>query len=246
MVVNLNPGGIAGGSGGAVLRRRLRRHHVHLGRPRQPTPRPPARLWRISRSAHTAPGPPPATRSATGTRQRPAARAGRRLPGRPAGATASTAATPPRHLDLTGVHGHQALPQLPGRRRQPPARRRHRPRPATPPGTVFADFEGTTWGTGWTATGDFADDGPRPGTIGDQQPVSGYQGQQAGQHLHRPRPVHRHHHLTDLHHRQDYINLLVGGGNHPYTGTGIERHRGQPDRRRPGRARPPPDRTTRP
>ena len=47
--------------------------------------------------------------------------------------------------------------------------------PSLPYGTVFADFEGATWGTGWTATGNFTNDGPRPGTIGDQQPVIGYQ-----------------------------------------------------------------------
>ena len=31
--------------------------------------------------------------------------------------------------------------------------------PSPPSGTVFADFEGDTWGTGWTATGDFTDAG---------------------------------------------------------------------------------------
>jgi len=94
--------------------------------------------------------------------------------------------------------------------------------PSVPSGTVFADFEGDTWGSGWTATGDFVDDGPRPGTIGDQQPVIGYQGQKLVN--------------TFIDHDQStgtitsptftigqgYINLLVGGGNHPYTGTGTD------------------------
>jgi fructan beta-fructosidase len=86
-----------------------------------------------------------------------------------------------------------------------------------PPGSVFADFEGTTWGTGWTATGDFVNAGPVPGTIGDQQPVSGYLGQRLVN--------------TFLDHdlstgtitsptftiTSSYIDLLVGGGNHPWS-----------------------------
>ncbi len=89
--------------------------------------------------------------------------------------------------------------------------------PSPPSGTVFADFEGTTWGTGWTATGDFTDAGPVAGAIGDQQPVSGYLGTKLVN--------------TFLDHDQstgtitsptftitsDYIDLLVGGGNHPYS-----------------------------
>ncbi|GEA87358.1 glycoside hydrolase family 32 protein [Cellulomonas cellasea] len=94
--------------------------------------------------------------------------------------------------------------------------------PTLPPGTVLADFEGSTWGEGWTATGDFAGDGPRPGTIGDQQAVSGYQGE---------RLVNT---FTDhdaatgtvtsptFTIEQGFINLLVGGGYHPYTGDGTD------------------------
>ena len=88
--------------------------------------------------------------------------------------------------------------------------------PSPPSGNVFADFEGTTWGTGWTATGDFTDAGPVAGAIGDQQPVSGYLGTKLVN--------------TFLDHDQstgtitsptftitsNYIDLLVGGGNHPY------------------------------
>ncbi len=94
--------------------------------------------------------------------------------------------------------------------------------PTLPAGTVFADFEGTTWGDGWTATGDFADDGPRPGTIGDQQVVSGYQGQQLvntfTDHDLSTGTISSPTFTID----QNYINLLVGGGNHPYTGTGTD------------------------
>ena len=89
--------------------------------------------------------------------------------------------------------------------------------PTPPPGPVFADFEGATWGAGWTATGDFASVGPAAGTLCDQQPITGYLGNQ----------------LVNTYFDCDrstgtitsptfvissaYIDLLVGGGNHPYT-----------------------------
>ena len=95
--------------------------------------------------------------------------------------------------------------------------------PTLPTGTVFADFEGETWGEGWVGTDDFAPsddpaviDGPYPGTIGDQQQVTGYQGEQLVN--------------TFTDHdastgtitspaftiSSNYINLLVGGGFHPW------------------------------
>jgi levanase len=90
--------------------------------------------------------------------------------------------------------------------------------PPIPPGTTFADFEGTDYGQGWTTTGDFVGTGPVAGAIGDQQPVSGYLGQKLVN--------------TFLNHdlstgtidsptftiNSDYIDFLVGGGFHPYTG----------------------------
>ena len=89
--------------------------------------------------------------------------------------------------------------------------------PSVPAGTVFADFEGDTWGDGWTATGDFTDDRPRPGTIGDQQTVSGYQGEQLVNtfidHDASTGTITSPTFTID----SDYVNLLVGGGNHPYT-----------------------------
>jgi levanase len=82
---------------------------------------------------------------------------------------------------------------------------------------VFADFEGDSWGTGWTATGDLAGAGPVPGTIGDQQPVSGYLGQ-------RLVNTFLDHDLStgtitspSFQVTTDYIDLLVGGGRHPYS-----------------------------
>jgi fructan beta-fructosidase len=89
-----------------------------------------------------------------------------------------------------------------------------------PPGTVFADFEGPTWGSGWTATGDFADAGPAAGAIGGQQPVTGYEGARlvntftngdaaTGEITSPTFTINSH-----------YLDLLVGGGEHPMGGTG--------------------------
>jgi fructan beta-fructosidase len=94
--------------------------------------------------------------------------------------------------------------------------------PTVPSGTVFADFEGKTWGSGWTATGDFANDGPRPGTIGDQQPVSGYQGKQLVNTFTDHDAATGTITSPTFTIGQDDINLLVGGGNHPYTATATD------------------------
>ncbi len=91
-----------------------------------------------------------------------------------------------------------------------------------PSGTVFADFEGATWGQGWTATGDFTNNGPRKGTIGDQQAVSGYQGDQlVNTFIDNDASTGT---ITSPTFTigSDYINLLVGGGNHPYTATATD------------------------
>jgi levanase len=87
-----------------------------------------------------------------------------------------------------------------------------------PPGTVFADFEGTTYGPGWATTGTAFGSGPAQGTLPNQQQVSGYLGHglvnsylggdaSTGT-LASP----------DFTITSDYIDLLVGGGNHPYPG----------------------------
>ncbi|GAA3618960.1 GH32 C-terminal domain-containing protein [Microlunatus ginsengisoli] len=83
-----------------------------------------------------------------------------------------------------------------------------------PPGTTFADFEGSTYGDGWTATGDFVGEGPAsstlPGQLGSKvldtcvktcDPAVGT--------ISSP----------DFTIDTNYIDLLVGGGNHPMSGT---------------------------
>jgi levanase len=85
-----------------------------------------------------------------------------------------------------------------------------------PSGTVFADFEGTTWGSGWTATGDFTNAAPAAGTLPGQQQVTGYEGNQlvntftAGD---APTGTITSPTFTIS---SRYIDLLVGGGNHPW------------------------------
>lgn len=82
-----------------------------------------------------------------------------------------------------------------------------------PPGTVFADFEGETFGTGWTATGDFVGAGTSkanlPGQLGTGvldtcvgpcDPAMGT--------ITSPTFTIEH----------DYINFLLAGGNHPMSG----------------------------
>ncbi|QFR02257.1 glycoside hydrolase family 32 protein [Streptomyces phaeolivaceus] len=82
------------------------------------------------------------------------------------------------------------------------------------PGTVLADFEGGAYGD-WTATGDAFGQAPATGTLPGQQQVSGFQGGglvntflngDAGTGT-----------LTSPEFTLDkrYVNFLIGGGNHP-------------------------------
>ena len=87
-----------------------------------------------------------------------------------------------------------------------------------PPGTVLADFEGDTYGPGWTATGTFEGTRPPAGTIGDQQPVSGYEGSQLVNTFIDHDNGTGHITSPEFTISTDYINFLVGGGNHPYPG----------------------------
>ncbi|MFE6826250.1 GH32 C-terminal domain-containing protein [Streptomyces sp. NPDC057690] len=83
-----------------------------------------------------------------------------------------------------------------------------------PAGTVIADFEGGTYGD-WTATGDAFGTSPATGTLANQQEVSGFLG--AGlvnSYLDGDSTTGT---LTSPEFTldKDYVNFLVGGGNHP-------------------------------
>ncbi|MGP4052284.1 GH32 C-terminal domain-containing protein [Streptomyces sp. 2A115] len=85
----------------------------------------------------------------------------------------------------------------------------------TPPeGTVLADFEGGTYG-GWTATGDAFGTAPATGTLPDQGQVSGFLGDGlANTFLNGDASTGT---LTSSEFTIDkkHINFLIGGGNHP-------------------------------
>lgn len=85
-----------------------------------------------------------------------------------------------------------------------------------PTGAVFADFEGPTWGEGWTATGDFAAEGPAAGAIDDQMAVTGYLGDQLvntfTDHDQATGTISSPTFTID----SAFIHLLVGGGAHSW------------------------------
>ena len=90
---------------------------------------------------------------------------------------------------------------------------------APPAGSVFADFEGDTFGEGWTATGTFAGLRPAAGALPDQQAVEGYEGRQlVNTFVDHDNGTGR---ITspEFTITRDFVNFLVGGGNHPYPGS---------------------------
>ncbi|MFB9541852.1 MULTISPECIES: GH32 C-terminal domain-containing protein [Streptomyces] len=83
-----------------------------------------------------------------------------------------------------------------------------------PAGTVLADFEGGTYGD-WTTTGDAFGSAPATGTLGGQQEVSGFLGDGlVNSYLDGDTTTGT---LTSPEFTidKDYVNFLVGGGNHP-------------------------------
>ncbi|MEU8470278.1 GH32 C-terminal domain-containing protein [Streptomyces sp. NPDC029006] len=83
-----------------------------------------------------------------------------------------------------------------------------------PAGTVLADFEGGTYGD-WTATGDAFGTAPATGTLPNQQEVSGFLGSGlVNSYLNGDSTTGT---LTSPEFTidKDYVNFLVGGGNHP-------------------------------
>jgi levanase len=92
-----------------------------------------------------------------------------------------------------------------------------------PAGTVLADFEGDNYGDGWSATGTFAGTRPPAGTIGDQNPVSGFEGRQLVNTFIDHDNGTGHITSPEFTITKEYVNFLVGGGNHPYPGTTTNR-----------------------
>ncbi len=83
------------------------------------------------------------------------------------------------------------------------------------PSDLFADFEGTTWGTGWTATGSFSGQGPTAESLPNQVGakvldtfVNG--GDSSTGTISSPQFT-----IT-----RDYIDFLIAGGNHPWGSSG--------------------------
>jgi fructan beta-fructosidase len=97
-----------------------------------------------------------------------------------------------------------------------------------PPGTVFQNFEGSTTfaGLGWTPTGDFVDKGPATGNLPSQGGVSGFLGKQLANTFFQvvlPNGTLSGGDFSEgtitsptFTVNKKYINLLVGGGNHPH------------------------------
>jgi levanase len=85
---------------------------------------------------------------------------------------------------------------------------------------VFADFEGSTYGA-WTTTGDAFGTGPAQGALGDQQPVSGYEGHGLVNTFLAPAAGGGGDASTgtltspSFTVGKPYINFLIGGGRHP-------------------------------
>ncbi|WP_270889468.1 GH32 C-terminal domain-containing protein [Pedococcus sp. 5OH_020] len=83
-----------------------------------------------------------------------------------------------------------------------------------PPGTTLADFEGSTLPEGWTGTGDFTAITPTRETLPGQLGAQVLDTCQAGCDEATGTVTSRSFTITD-----DYVDLLVAGGNHPMSGT---------------------------
>ena len=95
----------------------------------------------------------------------------------------------------------------------------------TPPtGTVLQDFEGAGFGP-WTTTGTAFGTAPAAGDAPGQGGVDGYLGDGLANSFHGGDASHRHPDLARVHRStSDYLNFLVGGGNHPHVaGTVLDR-----------------------
>lgn len=86
-----------------------------------------------------------------------------------------------------------------------------------PSGTNFADFEGSTYGDGWQPAGDFMATGPVAGTLPGQQTVGNYLGNKLVNTFFNGDASTGIITSPSFTVSKPYINLLVGGGNHPWS-----------------------------
>jgi len=92
--------------------------------------------------------------------------------------------------------------------------------PAPVAATMLADFEGGSYGEGWTIEGNAFGTAPSTGTIGDQQEVTGFEGSGlVNTFIDHDAAVGT---LTspEFEITNDYINFLIGGGHHPMSEPG--------------------------
>jgi sucrose-6-phosphate hydrolase SacC (GH32 family) len=87
------------------------------------------------------------------------------------------------------------------------------------PGDVYADFEGVGYGQGWTTTGQAFGTGPAQGNLPGQQYVVLYEGKGLANSFLGGDASTGTLTSTTFTISDDYINLLVGGGNHPFDPT---------------------------
>ena len=219
LVVNINPGGIAGGSGAQYFIGDFDGTTFHADNVLGPYTPPAGDVYEGFEGADY--GAWTTTGTAFGTAPAPGA-----LPGQGpvtgflgsglansfVGGDGSTGKLTSPYFDISsqyinflvggGSHAHQ-----PGTVEGPP-----------PPGTVFEDFESGSYDPGWTTTGDFAGTTPTAGSLPGQQAVSGYEGQYLVNtflnfDLSTGTITSPEFTITS-----DFINLLVGGGFHPWPG----------------------------
>jgi len=84
------------------------------------------------------------------------------------------------------------------------------------PGDVFADFEGSTYGAGWTTTGTAFGSGPAEGNLPGQRYVVLYEGEALVNSFHGGNASTGTLTSSTFTISSDYINLLVSGGNNPH------------------------------
>jgi len=86
---------------------------------------------------------------------------------------------------------------------------------AAEPDILIADFEWETWqGSGWTATGEAFGPGPAKGTLPNQMPVTGYEGERLVNSYHGGDATTGTLTSPPLTIERKFLNFLIGGGGH--------------------------------